>query len=629
MLYLIPNPRIMSEKNFFDTNRLYEVKVFQIDKSFYELRKIKNNTEIVNYIVNQHRVNVGDPNLINTPIPNVQQDDVNYYSYVYNEEQKEAYWKKFLPSSITQHHNFEVQQLSFVLFAIVNNQVFAIIGGGGTRVIMRYINHRFGIEFFEHITIPEQDIINSITTRSISGRLVGRQGIYRNGQTLIDALSFTSIPTKINAYLRNDLKDTIFDFITFNNENVFIEIGSYFLLKHRVSFSELHELFKKIEEVLQNKDTYSLSSFNRVRDPDLVDNKYLSILLQRLMDDMVDRFYEFRSDRMIKFDIDFIHPSLMQLFYECDKYEIIAKNCQIPVVETTDRTELYTKGLNHLYNKFGPQCDKYEFGKYTLGLRVHGYRGNKLKTKAQFIQHLTCEIKHYNCPVFKIDRFWYKVKDNFIETINKQCITYMSNNRLPKGILDVFWNKKETEGSYNNKYKDKANYLVFDKVLGNNIEFCDIMYENNENIYLIHVKDGFDAKMRDLTNQIMISANRFKADIDLEKSKFIKELIEKYNDQNEIKLDLNSFINKFKSGKAIHYVMAYRSPYKKLSDINRILKSNSNIAKYSVINCFKEMASLYSLKVYDIANITFDNQTINIETILESLSSLKPVYSTN
>jgi hypothetical protein len=614
----------MQENNFFDSNRLTEIKIFQIDKSFYELRQKGTNEAIVNYIVDEHKAKVGDFGLIGEPLPNVEQDGTNYYSYVYNEDLKEAYWEKFLPTSITQHHNFEIQKLSFVLFACVNTHIFAIIGGGGIRVIKRYLNHRFGIELFEHLTIPCQDLINSISTRSISGRITGEQDTFREGQTLADALSFTRIPTKINIILREDIKDTIFDFINFSTDNVFLEVGSYFLVKHYVSFKQLHVLFGKVDEIMSNSDSCSISSFERVRDKDLISNKFLPILIQRLNDDMVDRNYSYRSGRMIKFDIDFIHPSKLQEFYECDSFQLFKRNCKIPFYVTSDKTELYSKGLKHLYEILGPSANNYEFGKIILGVRVQGYRDGNLITKAMFVQHLTCEITYYGLPVFKIDNDWYTVKNDFVDTVNKKCIGYIDNNKFPKGIVNVFWNKKDTEGQYNDRYKGMSGFIVFDKVLGNNIEMCDLMYENAENIYLIHVKDGFDAKMRDLSNQILISANRLKTDIDSDNA-FLTEVAESYNSRNEQKLDVKKFIGKFKSGKTIHFVMAYRSKHANIPINERILKSKSNIAKYSLISCYQEMAALFPLKVFDIADIKSDTHIDQIFTILDSINHSRAI----
>lgn len=79
-------------------NAEYEIKIFQIDKSFFEFKKhnLQNNEQIINYIINEHRIKVKDIENYNKKIVPVLIDDVDYFTYVYNEEEKDAFWKKWL-----------------------------------------------------------------------------------------------------------------------------------------------------------------------------------------------------------------------------------------------------------------------------------------------------------------------------------------------------------------------------------------------------------------------------------------------------------------------------------------------------------------------------------------------------
>ena len=513
--------------NFFDSKNYYEIKVFQINRDFYELKNLGSGEIIINYIVDKHREVVGDNKSIGKRLSKVEHDEVTYYSYVYNETIKDSYWKSYLPSSITKNHNFEVLRISFVLFAVIKGDIFATVGGGGIRVLKRYINHRFGLEFFEYLTIPKDDLVISMTARGISGRLSQQSGIYRNGRTLLDSLKFTEIPTKINLILRDDLKNSLFDFIDFNNETICLEVGSYFHIKHSIPFESLHKLFKKINEIHRLHKPTPISSFNKVQDVKLIDDEFKKILLNNLNDDMLNKFSQTRGSNPYKFDIDFIHPSKIQDFYECNKYELKAKGRKKPFFETTNRDELYAEGLRFLFDTLENVNDLFEFGKILLGIRVIGYRDKRVKTLAMFIQHITCEIKHQGKPIFQIDNTWYEVKNDFINTINERCINLIDKNLLRSDFINIPWGSTiKDEGDYNLKYDSIENYYVFDKVIPQNIEFCDIMYEEENTIYLIHVKDGFDAKIRDLSNQIMISANRFWNDFNSGKSEYLESIVD-------------------------------------------------------------------------------------------------------
>ena len=77
-------------------------------------------------------------------------------------------------------------------------------------------------------------------------------------------------------------------------------------------------------------------------------------------------------------------------------------------------------------------------------------------------------------------------------------------------ILPLPWSKSiiRTEKKYNLQYDLIENYIVLDTITPDGVELCDIMLIEEDKIYLIHVKYGFDASLRELSNQIMLSAKR-------------------------------------------------------------------------------------------------------------------------
>jgi len=157
------------------------------------------------------------------------------------------------------------------------------------------------------------------------------------------------------------------------------------------------------------------------------------------------------------------------------------------------------------------------------------------------------------------------------------------------------------EGFYNLKYLEENNFIVLDKMLGQNIELCDLLYETDNNIYLIHVKEGFDAKMRDVTNQVSISANRLWSDLKSD-NHFIDAVYKRYSESDNFQynsISKDDFHNMFK--KDVTYVIAFchNRLNKKVSE--NIEDFKSNIAKFSIIQNMREMQSNnYPLKVIEI-----------------------------
>jgi hypothetical protein len=583
----------------------YDIKIYQIDKTHYEFKKneVESNASIINYIVKKHKEKVNDNDENFKLLPTVI-NDIEYFTYSYTEE-KETYWKDFIPESLSKSHDFSVKQISFVLFACIQNNIYAIVGGGGSRVIIRYQYQRFGLDFFEYITDLDEEVL-SIEFRGISGKLSKRKDIFKDGLKLIDVLNFTNIPSKINLKLKKEIKDSVFPFIDFGDRTTILEIGSYFNIKHKINFEELHNIFITINDISKSNIKKELTSFVEVKDKGIIKDEYKKELIFVLYNYMNELFSPSRNEFPKHPEIEFVHPSNVQEFYESDLYIFKFKDVNNKF-EFHDKNKLLYEGLKLIYENF-EDIDLVEFRRIISGMRLFGMRKSLILTKGVFLDHIICELNINNRPVFQIDAKWFKVEDNFTKSINELCSRMIELNYLDQDILNEIWyfDKNEDEDCYNRKYHTKENYWVFDKALGQNIEMCDIFYESNNVLYFIHVKKGFDGKIRDLSNQIQVSASRFNNDVSSGSLVFVEEVIKSYNNKSENKdklIDRDSFIKKITNkNKRIEFVMAFKSDAKKTPIIKGNVNSiKSNIAKYSLIQCVREMNMLsFPIRIVEI-----------------------------
>lgn len=583
-----------------DTYICHDVKVYQINLDFYELIKLKETSSgVISHIIEYHKEHFKSEYSLDYSTRRFTIEPYQYTLYSFNEREKESMWKDFLPEELIGDRDFTIKSTSFALFIQANNRIFSIIGGKGISVIKRFINHTFGLDFYEKLAEPENDIVYSHVSRGVAGNLTSEQRTFRNEQKLQDTLSIGRVPKKYYILLRTDLKDTVFDFIDFgDSENIYIEIGAAFFLKWKIDFSQLQSLIIKINEVLDFDNGRSLSRFEKVQDEQFVNGNLLPALLTHLRDDVV-RLTTPGSNLNMLLDYDFVHPSKLNTFYECDEYLAFTKGSQTPFFTTRDRLTLYSSILEYVYSQVDPSSS-FEFNKMILGVRIRGYIGQQKKTEAMFINHLTCELSSTARPYFLIDNQWYSVKGDFIKTINDQCLQIIRRNLLLPNPLDLPWEINESEGEYNSKYLRRVNYFVFDKMLGQNIELCDVIYETEQQLFLIHVKDGFDAKIRDLTNQASISANRLWNDLRAEK-KFLNEVFSSYDNSanNHSGLTRSSFIEKF--NKEIIYVLAFTSSIKRKTVLDNFEDHRSNIAKFSIIQNFSEVQTTsYQMRVIEV-----------------------------
>ncbi|MFC5271700.1 DUF6119 family protein [Adhaeribacter terreus] len=244
-----------------------DVKIYQINTEFFELADKGSGDKKIEHIINYHKDKFKNHYTISSKLTKLIIDKVTYSLYVFNAIEQESTWKNFLPKPITEGYDFIVQSTSFVLFAQIENHIFAIIGGKGISAIKRFINHSFGLDLYEKLAEPENDVLYSVMSRGVTGNLTSETITYRNEQKLLDSLQIGRVPNKLNLQLRQELKDSVFDFINFDtNENVYLEVGTSFSLKWKISFEQTHALLLRIVEVLKSKQGNPLSRFERIQD---------------------------------------------------------------------------------------------------------------------------------------------------------------------------------------------------------------------------------------------------------------------------------------------------------------------------------------------------------------------------
>ena len=157
------------------------------------------------------------------------------------------------------------------------------------------------------------------------------------------------------------------------------------------------------------------------------------------------------------------------------------------------------------------------------------------------------------------------------------------------------------ENAYNRQYLGEVNTIVLDKITPENIEPCDVMRWDDDNLYLYHVKSGFGNTMRDLCAQITIATNRIQQDIVADKT-FVRKIYQalknkiggdEYFDaagrQTE-KISEDDFTNLF--DKNITYVLAVLDNATTQRDITKMELFKSNIAKFALQELSKDMRVL-------------------------------------
>jgi uncharacterized protein (TIGR04141 family) len=583
------------------------IKLYKLKTNHWELKHLSNNFERIQFIVDRHRKLTEKHNEVGIPVPHLYYKRLHFHLYNFNVSSSVSSWKKFFPPILTGEQEFATQTPSFVLFAHDKKVIFVIVGGSGSHAIKRYFDFNFGLDMTTRIITPDTDIVHFAEVRGITGNIAGKAEMYRKDQKIYEIDSFGKIFKKILFELNNEVLKEQFhvDIEKIRKSKVMSEASKGFSIRTALDFDRLCVFIHDCIDILDKQEKIQISTFVPVLDEEYVFRSINISLFKTIQDRLKAKTVERAT--MSFFDYDFCHPEKILQFYECDEYLVYGKHAKDPFWRTDDKTTIFDSVLDYTRENIDISSLK-NIMSFLGGVKVRGIKNGTGETHAPFMSHLSCEIFHKDRNVFKIDDQWFEIRGNFIQQLNQECRLIFANHGV-SGFLNEVWinpdHKDYSEDWYNKQYLEYGDFFVLDKVLSQNIELCDLLFITEGELFLFHVKKGFNGMMRDLTNQVTISARRLWIDIKTKEKPFLAELYDSFSRSDNFLYTYmpskEEFIELFLKNK-ITYVISFCSMNKTGRRVFREVETfRSNIAKYSLTEAIKEMKDQeFGIKILEI-----------------------------
>jgi len=517
-------------------------------------------------------------------------------------------WKDFLKPLIENNQDILKEKQSrvesFVVFFLPDKSenLYAVVGGGGYFAIQEYIDEDFGLDIFSRLITKEDNIIKGTRERSFVGSLYGSTKFFRKNYNLFENDNFGKIYQEFKADLDKDILIKRFGFsVKEIKKNSICVAKSSFKINKSINFNDIYKIIDGCEFVYKNEESIPLNNVKKIT------KRTGSVLLPSLENKLNKQLWErFQKGSDYSIDFDLCHKEydkyLTASIYKIKK-DSSSKNyfSGFEPEELTDLDIIFEQiaNLKKVPDNFITFCD------LISSLKIYSYdeNGDDL-TSGFLIDHIHGDVEFNDNKYFYIDKNWYLIKEVFLERLDECCGSFI-NKKFYEG-LDKKWDyENNTENQYNQEYIGDKNTIVLDTITPENIEPCDILKWDEENLYLCHVKAKFGNTMRDLCSQIFISANRIAQD---KNSK--KEYIEKIYDrlvarssgigvyskkiaQQTSVYSKDDFIKLF--DKNLVFILCVLDTASKERNLKKeITKFNSNIAKFSLQELVKEMKGLDS-----------------------------------
>lgn len=202
------------------------------------------------------------------------------------------------------------------------------------------------------------------------------------------------------------------------------------------------------------------------------------------------------------------------------------------------------------------------------------------------------ELGEKNIPCFLAQGDWFCLNARYIDILNEEFENRTNGKKeLSEDIKSRFNLTAEdiTEDKYNDSFFLCDKIIVAHKSLIDGLEISDLMFWDDQNLYLMCNKMKFNAcGSRDLTNQIWTSAKYLQTRLNSrDRNEFLVEYYSKIcgryeNEGRDLKISQEEFVDLFNL--RIVFIAGYISGYS--------LKCRSNYAKYLDVDTYKKMSDI-------------------------------------
>jgi len=542
---------------------------------------------------------------------------------LYKKKASNPAWKEFFSNIATPDQDilkpFQSKIESFAMFLRNDSSgnLYAITGGFGHCPIQDYIDENFGIDILSRIIKKEDKILKAVKEKSVQGGILGSTKFFRNNYNFFENDDFGKIYQELKANLDRKILKKYFGFSLddIKSDSTCIAKTS-FKINKAISLPQLFKIINSCEYIIKNP------SKDPSLEPIVINNvrKINKKKNQKLVEELEDTLFKQLWDRYgdIDADIDFdLCSKDFEKYMTASRYVLRKGSSTKNFFGKYEFVEL--RNIDQIFEELKKHSNKptslAELRDLLESLKIYSYNDESSfeLTKEWMIYHLMGDISLGDKKYFLIDNQWYEIMEDFINRLNEDCASFVKRN--PYNCLDKEWNYTKSgddENKYNQKYFNEKNTIVLDKILADNIESCDILKWDEKSIYFCHVKAGFGNTMRDLCNQILVSAIMISNDLagskeyigkiydSLKKKKGSGGYFGKVGDQSD-KYTKEEFVKLFKDKTPV-FVLAVLDTYKDSRNLEvDMAKFRSSIAKFSLQELRKRMKGIdMTLKITQI-----------------------------
>jgi uncharacterized protein (TIGR04141 family) len=495
---------------------------------------------------------------------------------------------------------YNVINAAFMCFIDAGTDCYAVGGGQGIFELQGHIVTNFGTEILVRLIERNSKVIKGLQERGVTGTILGETKFFRGDQRMSDEDQFGRIYKEVRAELNLKILTKSFGFskADMRRGSAACLAKSSFQINKSISFRQLLGICGRLTAIGRLPAKFALNKVILIQNRGSRSKK----LLEDLNEHLIQVMYNYCRKGELP-DFDFCHEDFAA-FYSSVRHSVYVAGDPLTYNEPVDLrrilADMKRKGLLHM-------DDAVYFKHSFLGVIMTTFDSDgEPLTSGTILEHFHGEVTFDGRSYFFIDGQWYLILPEFVKDLDREGKDVLAGVWEDGLLTEPFdLTNREREDHYSARYIGKTGFYMLDTILVDNIELCDLLHYSSDSMHLIHIKKGFNNSVRELANQVALSARRV---IDDRKSDYgyIEEIESRLRSGRTSASSLKqrmaaqrfpakSLVELFQSkrDREIIFCLAFVD----LTPKTRLLKDDlekfdSNIAKYSLIALKREITGL-------------------------------------
>lgn len=469
--------------------------------------------------------------------------------------------------------------ISYILFYPCKHAVYVVTGGFGSHRIKAYVEKNFGLYLLPKLITDSYPAVKSLMQNNLLGNQAATQRTNKNSTSIFMEKDMNGIFRQINIEAGRDIAEKLgieFDEGESPNKKLNMINKDSLVIRRSLTLEELKTLISKVNGLEKARDNFALNYLVPARKKRLKNSELINDLINALEVGETGNFLLTGENYTVYYS-------------EADNY----------ILKDEAGKELLNKTEPIAFDDIISLIPESERSHTALQIMLKSWTiaafrddGSIVLQETKVIDAIQGFVEHgeNKMPCILFNGSWYVIDDKYADHLTEDYKKIFDSseaaaNALSEefGLLDC---RAANEDSFNTQLRKNKRVLVAHTALVNNIEIADVIFWDEDSIYLMHNKDKFSGQgARDVVNQVLTSSEYLHQALS---SSDAQGFLERYYDTIKSKykgkavpVNKEQFISQMRSGKKFTYVIGY------MNGLSR--KSRSTYAKYLTVDAVRKL----------------------------------------